>query len=208
MAEPRAVHLASQDGTNAIIHRASSWCHNNRCGPETTFPFRVTGMTTTYPRGAAGAAIQEADVELNGVAFQLTGAAAGGAGQGGSARDGRSEAGVHARWSAPLESVLVHEIGHVLGLPDVCLAGHRASGRPLIGACGADDRARAMFPTGFHAAVAPADVAELCRLYPPEARGAPRGAFFAVAGALLAIVLVGVALARRRGRRAGRMKPS
>jgi hypothetical protein len=171
VAEPRPVRLAARDGSNVVVMRGRSWCHNDRCGPETTFPQRAAGMTTVYPQGATGVAIEEADVELNAAAFQRPGA---------------------------LESVLVHEIGHVLGLGDACVAGHRASGRPVIAECSADERARAMFPSGLKATVGAADVAELCRLYPPEPAAVSTAAAYASGGALVTMALVGVWLARRR----------
>jgi hypothetical protein len=183
VADPTAAWRATEDGTNLIVYRSQVWCHNERCGPESTFPLRVTGMTTTYPKTAVGSAVVEGDVELNGVTF----------------RPDSSLPASPGKWNAPLESVLVHEIGHVLGLGDACLVGHRASGRPVIDGCGPEESARAMFPTGLHAALSAGDVAALCAVYPPEGRGFMPTVL--VAGVLAAVVLVVVAVVRRRRRR-------
>ena len=136
VAEPAPIGRAAQDGQNLLVFRSHDWCHNDRCGAASTYPQRATGMTTTYPQGAMGRAVAEADVELNAVHFRLT------------APEVPDPATAGGKWDAPLESVLVHEIGHVLGLGDACLAGHRASGRPMIADCDPEEASRAMFPTG------------------------------------------------------------
>jgi hypothetical protein len=182
VAEPTSAWRATQDGTNLIVYRSQTWCHNERCGPESTFPLRVTGMTTSYPTGAAGRAVVEGDVELNGVTFAPTATAG--------------------KWTAPLESVLVHELGHVVGLPDACLVDHRASGRPVIGGCGPEESTRAMFPTGLHDALAAGDVAALCALYPPEG-GSSQRSFMptaAIATAVVAALALALVMVRRRRR--------
>jgi hypothetical protein len=150
---PQAEWRATRDGKNLVAFRGQSWCHNQRCGPSSTFPLRAMAMTSTYPAETSRPP-DEADVELNAVSFQLTPAG----------RGGNPES---AKWSVPLEPVLVHEIGHVLGLPDVCGAQRRVSGRPVTAACAAEDRQRVMFAANLNARPTPADVAELCRLYPP-----------------------------------------
>jgi hypothetical protein len=55
--------------------------------------------------------------------------------------------------------VLAHEIGHVLGLPDVCGELRTASGEPETSARSPDDRQRMMFAASAHDALTPADVA-------------------------------------------------
>jgi len=153
--EPRPEWRAVQDGTNLITVRARSWCHNGRCSPTTTYPLRATAMTTTYPEGARGRSVVEGDVEVNDVFFQFLDGP--GVTEGGSPRR-----------PIRLESVLAHEIGHVLGLPDICGEIRTASGRPMTRACSPDDRERMMFAASPHESLTPADVAALCEIYPPQ----------------------------------------
>jgi hypothetical protein len=200
--QPQAEWRAVRDGTNLVAFRSKDWCHNERCGPTSTFPLRAMGMTTPYPGGAG--LPEEADVELNAVTFRLAG-------------NGDVGKQLHAQWSTPIEPVLVHELGHVLGLPDVCGGERRASGRAVTSACSAQDRQRVMFAANLNAHPAHADVAELCRLYPADGSGAievaeatpasghgvPSG-FYAAGSAHalipLAIVALAIVVARRMRR--------
>jgi hypothetical protein len=93
--------LVTEDSVNAVIFRSQRWCHNERCGRDSTFPIRAAAMTTVFPRGAGPGLVREGDIELNGVHF-----------------DWQDGAGMKPQ--APLQAVLVHEIGHVLGLRDEC----------------------------------------------------------------------------------------
>jgi hypothetical protein len=113
-------------------------------------------MTTTYPPGVTGNAVTEGDIELNAVACDFTAPEV----RTGSVGSGRKR-------PVPLEAALVHEIGHVLGLPDVCGDHRLASGRPVTEGCTEEDRKRVMFAAGVQSAPSERDVAELCRLYPP-----------------------------------------
>lgn len=155
---------AVQDGTNLIAVRSRSWCHNARCSPTTTYSLRATAMTTTYPEGARGRSVVEGDVEVNGVFFQLT--------------DSRATTQPDMRRRpVRLESILLHEIGHVLGLGDVCGDDRTESGRPDTAGCSPEDRARAMFASGQHEDLTADDVRDLCRIFPPAASpasGAPQ----------------------------------
>jgi hypothetical protein len=150
--------LASEDGSNLIAFRAESWCHNERCSSTTTYPLRALGMTTIYPEGASGSAVREADVELNGRSpwLRLPGVEH-------DTSDGAS-----------LRAVLVHELGHVLGLADSCEAGHRASGAPKRVACPEEQRERVMYAPARLETPAPADLTDLCRHHPSDERGAQR----------------------------------
>jgi len=179
---------AAPDGTNLVIFRSRNWCHNGRCGGMSTFPLRSMAMTTPYP--ADGERPDEADVELNAATFRFTG-------------DEASGIPANPKWAVPIEPVLVHELGHVLGLPDVCGDDRRASGQPVTSTCKAEDRKRVMFAAGLNQRPAPGDLADLCRLYPAEGTeavaalpGTPR----AIAGGgvgfdlLLSLVVIGLAL--------------
>lgn len=154
VAKASAAWRAAEDGTNLIAFRGRTWCHNERCGAQSTFPLRATGMTTTHPAGTTGRAVVEADVEINGTAFKFSGNGA-----------AVTEA-AGGKWTASLEAVLVHEIGHVLGLPDACGTERRPSGRPIMSDCGPDDRLRVMFPSGLRDRLSSSDVSALCQLYP------------------------------------------
>lgn len=195
--EPRSEWRAARDGTNLVAFRSRTWCHNERCGPMSTYPRRAMAMTTPYPGGAERP--DEADVELNAVSFRLT------------AGDDVGAPPTE-KWSAPIAPVLVHEIGHVLGLADVCGGERRASGRPVTSRCSVEDRQRVMFAANASERPAPADVAELCRLFPPAgapiiesapADPAPVPGSGVGASLLLALLAIGLVLvAGRRVRRA------
>ena len=152
--EPRAEWRAIRDNIDLVAIRQRSWCHNGRCTPTTTYPLRAIGMTTIYPEGATGRAVTEADIEINGVFFGFTNVAT-------------PPIAAQPDRSVRLESVLTHEIGHVLGLADVCGEHRTASGRPETSACSPVDRERMMFAAGDHESLAAGDVAALCQLYPP-----------------------------------------
>jgi hypothetical protein len=144
---PTGARLAVEDGANVVLFRGDVWCHNEVCGNGTTFPYRALGMTTSYPEGA-GSAARESDIELNGPALFAVSTGHG---------------------VPKLEVVVLHEIGHALGLEDACEAGHRMSGAPLRTACSAAERDRVMFAPSRRETLGDADVAELCRLYPMSA---------------------------------------
>lgn len=187
---------AVRDGTNLVAFRSRNWCHNGRCAAMSTFPLRAMAMTTPYPVDRERP--DEADVELNGAAFRFTG-------------DDVSGLPAATKWSVPIEPVLVHELGHVLGLPDVCGDDRRASGQPVTSVCTAEDRHRVMFAAGLNARPTAGDVAELCQLYPADRTGAaetkPTGPASIARGGLgldllLSLVVVGMVLAIGRRVRA------
>lgn len=124
------------DGINLVVFRLGRWCHNDDCGGTRTYPVSVAGMTTLF--GPANN-LEEADIELNGVHFAW------------SSREG-------AKPLAPLLPVLVHEIGHVLGLPDHCREPPWRHGSDGV-------------MTGTLAEVpAPAEVDRVCRRFPRKRR--------------------------------------
>ncbi len=117
VAPAQSFWAATEDGVNLVAFRTESWCHNGRCGHLRTFPRRAVAMTTTYPEGARGSAVVEADVELNGVDFRFES----------SDRLGTKPSGERG-FDQSLKKVLVHEIGHALGLEDHCgTGGHRST---------------------------------------------------------------------------------
>jgi hypothetical protein len=186
--EPASRWSATEDGLSLVAFRAREWCHNERCGPTSTFHPRALAMTTKYPKGASGAELREADIELRASAFRSSSSSAQTAGR-----------------APSLKTVLVHEIGHVLGIKDACVDGHRISGEPVIGDCSPEARDSVMFAPSRLDAPSESDIATLCSLYPPEPRavtssGLSSAQAFAGALALAGVVLI-AAVTRKAARR-------
>ncbi len=186
---------ATEDGRTLVVFRRDSWCHNEQCGHLGAFPLRAMGMTSTYPDGARGTAVREADVELNAKTFDFRW----------NGSEGRRTEGT--TWSVPLEPILVHELGHVLGLRDACAESH-ALGSKKGTDCPLVERKRAMYASALLPQPTERDIAELCVLYPAEGspiEPAKAGAssndvpilVVSLAGLVLACALV---LQRRRAR--------
>jgi hypothetical protein len=155
---------ATEDGVNLVVLRRDEWCHNERCGTRTTFPLGALGMTTSYPEGASGIAVREADVELNGLRMEVIADGAPGL------QKRTPVLSAPSGTTVPLETVLVHELGHVLGLKDACNEGHRVSGRPILGDCSSEQRERVMFAPARISTPTSADLDEARFLYPlPDA---------------------------------------
>jgi hypothetical protein len=201
--------LAERDGVNLFVFREQVWCHNAQCGHTATFPLRAMAMTTVYPEGARGADVAEADVELNASSFEFTIAGA-------APCDSTYTAGPlpgAPKWKVPLKNVLVHEIGHTLGLQDACRQGQRPSGRPVLGDCGPSERNSAMAMGAPLDRPTRDDLIALCNLYPrtttaqqglpaPEREGAPGSCAFSAGhpGNVVAVTAAAalVYVARRR----------
>ena len=160
--------VAAEDSVNLIVLRQGLWCHNEQCGHTSTFPPNALAMTTVYPEGAKGADLREADVEISAKMLHAVPPDK-------LPKDLASQALITASgvWIiAPpnsdypvlLESVLVHEVGHVLGLSDSCASGHESGGPPR--GCSADQIDRVMAPDAHQLRPTAADVAELQRFYP------------------------------------------
>ena len=144
-AEQRRV--AAQDGSFRVLFRSQSWCHNERCGHLATYPARTAAMTTLYPESGDGP-IVEADIELNGVSFW----------------EGVSPLHPPSARTPSLRGVLVHELGHVLGLGDACPETGPAGAAPGAGCDSA-------MLSGERVAPSAADVRWLCAAYPRDSRG-------------------------------------
>jgi hypothetical protein len=106
-----------------------------------TFPIAAAAMTTVFPPNAGPGSVKEADIELNGVHFDW---AAGGTG----------------KPVARLQAVLVHEIGHALGLRDAC------SG-PM---CNDEDQEATAMASLGRLGPGPDDVKRVCAAFPARTR--------------------------------------
>ncbi|HEY3493117.1 MAG TPA: hypothetical protein VGK73_00470 [Polyangiaceae bacterium] len=154
VAAPEARRIAAEDGTSLVAFRSDAWCHNSRCGHMDTFPARVMAMTETHPDGARGAAIREADIELNAVHFRFTDAVTN------VDRDAQA---------VPLRAVLLHELGHVLGLEDRCVPEGRHgfhAAVPELELCGPHEAESVMFAPSLNLELSPLDIAALCAAHP------------------------------------------
>lgn len=138
VAAPTSTWLANEDGLNLIVLRTGPWCHNERCGKDRTFPLGALGMTTMYPEGAVGVQVREADVEINATHIQQLLS-------GGSEPPAWGMTLPGSVMPVKLEAVVVHELGHVLGLEDVCGNHSSASGGSKSGFCPDTERDRVMF---------------------------------------------------------------
>jgi hypothetical protein len=123
---PRAGDTPRLDGHNLVVVLCHRWCPADGASAPCYDP-TAQAITHLRPyeegRGPRAAEIREADVEINGVSFRWSPSGD---------RDG----------TRSLRAALAHEIGHVLGLDDVCArtAGeHRA-------ACSARMKTSIMYP--------------------------------------------------------------
>lgn len=162
--------IADEDGVNLIAFRRQTWCHNDRCGNTTTYPAGTLAMTTRYPEGAAGVQLREADIEIDARQLRAVSVDKALILEGEQVHETRRGIWVVSQYAdkdpVPLETILVHELGHVLGLDDACVTGHRASGRPIIRECSRKQRDRVMFATSRKLQPSSADLAEFAQLYP------------------------------------------
>jgi hypothetical protein len=143
VAQPAWRRIASEDGINLVVFRERAWCHNERCSHTTVFPSSAVAMTTVYPEGAGADQVREADIEIN------------------------------ARWFAAanprlkdsdLRAILVHELGHVLGLKDACGLDH--GGAAVDPGCSDDERASVMFAPNHLERPTERDIRLVCALHP------------------------------------------
>ena len=168
--QPVSNWLAVEDATNLIALRRQQWCHNERCGNRSTFPLGTLAMTTVYPEGATGTELREADIEVD--ARQLHAVVAVADSPGPNSELLRTSSGY---WvlkrqgdavTVPLEVVLTHELGHVLGLKDACVSGYRTGGQPVLGQCLDEQRTRIMYADARLLRPTNADLAEIAEMYP------------------------------------------
>jgi hypothetical protein len=160
-----AADRVRRDGVNAVVFHERTWARNGDADDARRgYDVEVQAMTTTYldrDRARGVAWIAEADLELNGVHFRWL----------------ADDAPVRTRRDARLRDVLVHELGHVLGLSHDCNDGflhpgavdHRGR-RPSPCAHGPARGSPAMSPDPTPASVpvllAPDERHAVCDLYP------------------------------------------
>ncbi|HOU92671.1 MAG TPA: hypothetical protein PLU22_16575, partial [Polyangiaceae bacterium] len=104
-----AADRARRDGVNTVLFHEQAWCRDGVRTRFSCYDREEQAMTTTYLDRSAPSGevlIAEADVEINAVDYRWTAAATAAA----PAPDG----------AEPLEDLLVHELGHVLGLAHGC----------------------------------------------------------------------------------------
>lgn len=127
-------------------------------------------MTTRYPEGASGVQLREADVEVDARQLHVVPASSLAMPLGEQVHQTRSGIWVLSRNvgkdNVPLETVLVHEMGHVLGLDDACATGHRASGKPVIGDCTTEQSDQVMFAGARKVHPSKVDLADIAKYYP------------------------------------------
>jgi hypothetical protein len=160
-------------------------------------------MTTTYPSGATGRDVKEADVELNAVRFWFAL---------GDDRKAPAALETAAKRPASLHATLVHELGHALGLPDAC-ASHTQSGAMRNADCPQAARDSVMFAPAHLERPTSIDVDNLCALLAGESGGDTGGRSFPMGTApgpvmiaLLAVIALGLVWMLRARTPAGRRR--
>jgi hypothetical protein len=170
LAEGTTANEVVEDGTSSLSFREERWSRNGDPGVFARYPPNVLARTSLYAKPRPGnpkvAEIVEADIELNAVDFRFT-------------VDGNSSRSPASR-TRDLETVLVHEIGHILGLAHNCamtdaelaLKDRRGHVLPPCRAASESLRRSVMFPVGALALtpllrdLSSDDREALCSLYP------------------------------------------
>jgi hypothetical protein len=177
LAEGTTDNEVVEDGVSSLSFREERWSRNGRAEVLARYPASMLALTSLYAKPRPGqsmvAEIGEADIELNAVDFRFS-------------TDGRVSQ--SASRTRDLETVLIHEIGHILGLGHNCAMtererrfvdhlGHRL---PLCSAASPVLRSAAMFPVESLATapilrdLSPDDRKALCALYPVRASAKKR----------------------------------
>lgn len=156
----------ARDGVNSVTLLEAAWCRSGDWRKD-CYSSNEVAMTTVYS-GDSGTEyaglIREADVEINAVDFQW------------GLRDGNLVTVLQDGTLLPLQAVLLHEIGHLLGLSENCVGVPmgKHSPKPFCQRASRAVRASTMFPlwTGRMASsdsIGQAEKAFLCEVYPASA---------------------------------------
>lgn len=161
---------SNADGLSTVAFRTRAWCLGGIRRVGRCHDPRAAAMTTLRlgrrPRGQGDIPITEADIELNAVHFAWS-----------AAKDERTSG------TVDLVTVLLHELGHVIGLAHVCRRGEDAAHRlPSCEAATTAVASSVMVPAGdvagaltlpLRRALAPDDRRAACALYPRSPRSSP-----------------------------------
>ena len=129
LAAPHRSLLPLRDGCSTVLVRRNKWCSDSVRDQDDCYDKDRAAFTSLYPNdpdGSRYADVREADIEVNGVnyAWSPEGAKPG---------------------TSSLHAIVVHELGHVLGLDHPCeVSPQRAGAKPR---CGSSKwRASIMYP--------------------------------------------------------------
>jgi hypothetical protein len=197
------VEQVAQDGVNAVIFRRDRWCRSGDPS-QGCYDSEMQAVTSVFLRNAPGQSddgeILEADVEINAVNFHW-------ANDGG--ETGRPGSSLH-----DLQSVLTHELGHVLGLAHTCDDGlvypplRDDHEKDLTRCLSSAPRSQAtiMYPAErglphVRRVLATDETRAVCEIYPRRAGGCALAPFPSTSRTTVgvgSVLLIGLGLRRRR----------
>jgi hypothetical protein len=169
LAEHTTDNEVLEDGVMSLSFREERWSRNGRAEVFARYQPNAVALTTLFAKPGPSksvAIIAESDIELNGVDYFFR-------------SDGRAGQSRNSR-TVDLQTVLMHEIGHILGMGHNCamseqerkLMGKQGQNLPLCSSAGPSVRGAVMFPIES-LAVSPIlrrlsadDRRALCALYP------------------------------------------